>query len=204
MAILLVAAASVGCGGGKDSKGGSATGGKRVPVLESPASYKTSARGGTPATGPGERYNRCERIWCLVHRENFYIDHFLTGHVGWIIHDDLLGDIFVPKGRIEGPEFPHAHKSALRLCGSHVHPYILGRSGGPVRDGYYTYSLGYDRAHFRAYGTRLDPCCINGLGSDFIHSTDGRHARFSDLEEYRNHPEIGWQKPYTGGLVGGE
>ena len=73
-----------------------------------------------------------------------------------------------------------------------------------MRDGYYTYSLGYDRAHFRAYGTRLDPCCINGLGSDFIHSTDGRHARFSDLEEYRKHPVIGWQKPYTGGLVGGE
>lgn len=198
MTITAAACGSCGSSGSRGTAGASSPRPNVTTVIERPAVYRVSPQGGTPATGPGERYNRCERIWCLVHGENFFIDHFLKDHTGWIIHDDLAGDIFVAKGRIDGPEFPHASTSALRLCGAHVHPFVLGKGGGPVRDGYFSYSLGYDRAHFRAYGTRLEPCCINGLGSDYLHSKNGRRARFSDLSEYRAHPEMGWQKPYAG------
>ena len=165
--------------------------------------YKVSARGGTPRTGPGERYNRCERIWCLAHGENFFIDHFLEGHVGWIIHDDLAGDIFVPAGRTEGPEFPAARRQAIRLCGRHVHPCVLGSGGGPVRDGYYTPSLGYDRSHYHTYGTRFDPCCINGQGFDFLHSQGRRKFGTGDLSEYRMDPDLGWQKPFRNAPTAG-
>lgn len=160
------------------------------------APYPVSPRGGTPKTGPGDRYNRCERIWCLTHEENFHIDHFLKGHVGWIFHDTLAGDIFAARGRVSGPEFPHAKMTALRLCGAHVHPHLLGRGGGPIRDGFYTYGLGFSRAHFNAYGTRLDPCCINGLGSDYVHTRDGGRISRHDLSEYRANPDRGWQKPF--------
>jgi len=156
-----------------------------------------SARGGTPATGPGLRYNSCERIWCLTHGENFFIDHFLTGHVGWIIHDDVRGDVFVPRGRTQGPEFADARVTALLLCGRHVHPYLLGKWGGPIRHTGYNHTLGYSRSHFMSDGTRLDPCCINGLGHGYLHSRAGRQFRFHDLEEYREHPEQGWQKPFV-------
>lgn len=158
--------------------------------------YKVSARGGLPASGPTGRYNHCERIWCMTHGENFFIDHFVTGHVGWILHDEAAGDVFVPKWRAGGPTFPGARAYALRLCGAHLHPYILG--SGPVRGGMYTVSVGYGRAHFQQYGTCLDPCCLNGLGWDYIHSTGGRFFRFHDLDDYRANPERGWQKPFTG------
>ena len=138
----------------------------------------------------------------MLHRENFAIDHFLRGHIGWILHDDGMGDVFVPRGRDGGPAFPRANHTVLRLCGAHVHPYSLGRNGGPVRDGMYTYGLGYGRTHFRQYGTRLEPCCINGVGWDFIHA-GGRFFRFHDLQEYREHPERGWQAPFRARTVSG-
>jgi hypothetical protein len=157
--------------------------------------YKVSARGGLPASGPGARYNHCERIWCMTDGENFFIDHFVKGHEGWILHDSAAGDVFVPKWREGGPTFPGARAYALRLCGEHLHPYILG--SGPVKAGMYTVSVGYSRAHFRLYGTSLDTCCLNGLGWDYIHSTGGRYFRFHDLDDYRNNPDRGWQKPFT-------
>ncbi len=131
----------------------------------------------------------------MAHRENFAIDHFLRGHMGWILHDDMMGDVFVPREREGGPSFPNAKLTVLRLCGSHVHPYILGGRGGAVRDGMYSVSLGYNRSHFRQFGTRLEPCCVNGVGWDFVHS-GGPFFRFHDLDEYRVHPERGWQKPF--------
>lgn len=166
-----------------------------VAVADQKPPYQVSPRGGLPASGPGARYNHCERIWCMPHGENFFIDHFLTGHVGWILHDTAAGDVFVPKWREGGPSFPGARAYALRLCGDHLHPYILG--SGPVKAGMYTVSVGYSRAHFRVYGTRLDPCCLNGLGWDYIHSTGGRYFRFHDLDDYKANPERGWQKPFT-------
>ena len=93
--------------------------------------YKVSPRGGTPATGPGDRFNHCERIWCMAHGENFFIDHFLKDHIGWILHDDSVGDVFVPAGRVGGPRFPGAKLTVLHLCGRHVHPHILGLGAGP-------------------------------------------------------------------------
>jgi hypothetical protein len=156
--------------------------------------YEVSPRGGTPQTGPGERYNHCERIWCLVHQENFFIDHFLKDHNGWILHDDTYGDVFAARLRTEGPPFPKAHRNMLSLCGKHVHPHIL--KSGPIRHTGYNNRLGYSRAHFDSYGTRLEPCCINGLGSGFIHSRAGRQFNFHNLALYRSQPEWGWQKPH--------
>lgn len=138
----------------------------------------------------------------MTHGENYFIDHFLTGHTGWILHDDLRGDVFVPRHRTEGPPMPKARRTALLLCGQHVHPYLLGAYGGPVRHTGYNATLGYSRAHFDAYGTRLDPCCINGLGFGYIHSAAGRLFRFHDLEEYRRDPDKGWQKPFRAQPVG--
>lgn len=167
--------------------------------------YPISARGGTPATGPGERYNHCERIWCLTHGENFFIDHFLERHVGYVLHEDRRGDIFVTRHRSGGPGFPKARRSSLLLCGKHVHPYLLGKAGGvPIRHTGYNHNLGYNRAHFVAYGTRLDPCCINGLGSSFIHSMAGRQFFFHDVDLYREHPELGWQKPFAARIATAE
>jgi hypothetical protein len=203
-ALAAATLAALACGSAETEYDVSQAGGAEPPAILDAASrasggagaYSVSPNGGTPRTGPGDRYNNCERIWCLTHEENFPVDHFLERHAGWIIHDTLQGDIFAPKGRSSGPAFPHAKLTALRLCGSHVHPHLLGKHGGPVRDGYYTYGLGYNRAHYRAFGTRLDPCCINGLGSDYLHASDGRRLRFHDLREYREHPEMGWQRPY--------
>ena len=154
-----------------------------------------SPEGGTKATGPGDRYNACERIWCFSHGQNFAIEHFLTGHTGWIIHDDERGDIFVQRGRNGGPEFPDAHETALYLCGLHIHPFILGKYGGSIRHTGYNLNLGYSRSHFNRWGMALDPCCLNGLGFGFIHSIAGRQFRFHDLDDYRAHPDQGWQSP---------
>lgn len=159
--------------------------------------YTVSPEGGTPATGPGDRFNHCERIWCLVHEQNFYIDHYRSGHVGWILHDDPYGDVFVPRGRTFGPKFQGANIAVLELCGLHFHPHVLPPHGGPVYDGSYTVSLGYSRSHFHQYGTRLDPCCVNGQGFDYVHARTTKHFDFHDLTEYRGHDEVGWQKPFV-------
>lgn len=155
-----------------------------------------SPAGGTPATGPGNRWNECERIWCTSHGENYFVDHFLAGHTGWVIHDDLRGDVWVPRHRTEGPEFPDAADRGLLLCGRHVHPYMLGRGRGPIHYTGYNPTLGYGRDHFASYGTRLDPCCVNGLGWGFLHSRAGRRFPFHDVQPYRDNPEIGWHKPF--------
>ena len=106
-------------------------------------------REGMPRRGPGDRYNSCERVWCLVHDANFDLDHFTRGHNGWILHDDGHGDVFVPRHRTSGPEFPKARHNVLLLCGQHVHPYWLGGRRGPVTRTGYNVALGYARAHFR-------------------------------------------------------
>jgi hypothetical protein len=190
--LLMAALAAAGCGGG------ATTGTQSPPAAEKRASsYPVTPSGGTPATGPGNRYNDCERIYCLVHGENFFVDHFLTGHVGWVLHDRRRGDVFVPRHRTEGPEFPDAGGAALLLCGSHVHPYFLGPGGGPVRHTGFNRALGYGREHFAAYGTLLDPCCVNGLGWGFLHAAAPRRFAFHDLAPYRDHPEIGWHRPFA-------
>lgn len=194
MASLCLVAAAAGCCGGKEPVVRRAA----SPVVGAqPSPYPVSARGGTPATGPGNRYNDCERIYCLAHGENFFVDHFLAGHTGWILHDARRGDVFVPRYRTEGPAFPDAGGAALLLCGSHVHPYFLGRERGPVHRTGYNRTLGYGRDHFAAYGTRLDPCCINGLGWGFLHSANPRLFAFHDLGPYRDQPEIGWHRPFA-------
>jgi hypothetical protein len=190
----LLAAVLAGCGGGAPI-GGQAPPAPAVGNRASP--YPVSPSGGTPATGPGERYNDCERIYCLVHGENFFVDHFLVAHAGWVLHDARRGDVFVPRHRTEGPEFPDASGAALRFCGSHVHPFFLGSGGGPVRRTGFNRTLGYGREHFAAFGTRLDPCCINGLGWGFLHSAVPRRFAFHDLAPYRDRPEIGWHRPFA-------
>jgi hypothetical protein len=191
--ICLLPALAVGCGKGA----GSANPPPAPAAASRPAPYAVSPSGGTPATGPGERFNDCERIWCLEHRENFFVDHFLSGHTGWILHDARRGDVFVARHRTEGPAFPDAKDAAVLLCGRHAHPYFLGGSRGPVRHTGFNRTLGYGRDHFDAYGTRLDPCCVNGLGWGFLHSSTPRRFAFHDLAPFRDHPEVGWQRPFA-------
>lgn len=162
------------------------------------ASYPVSPQGGTPPTGPGERYNRCERIWCLAHQENFSVEHFLAGHRGWILHDDLHGDVFAPRHRQSGPEFPWANRNVLQLCGRHVHPHVLGRPGGPFKAGSFTRALGFDRAHYNAYGIGLDRPSVGPLGWSFVHSKAGLMFRFPNREEMAVLPAGGWQRPFSG------
>jgi hypothetical protein len=176
--------------------------GERAAVAPPPPSpeppigaYPISPTGGVPASGPGGRYNHCERIWCLTHKENYFVDHFLKDHVGWILHEESRGDVFVPKFRTEGPAFPDAWPTALRLCGKHVHPHVLAKGGGPVRFVGYNANLGYSRSHYSSYGTRIDPCCINGMGSAYIHARSARGFRFHDTAVYRD-SVAGWQKPF--------
>ncbi len=195
-ALALAAAACAGPAPAPSSPAGS--GAAAPAAVDGAGPYPVSPAGGTPATGPGDRYNDCERIFCLRHDENYFVDHFLRGHVGWIVHDDRRGDVFVPSGRTSGPGFPEAAREALRLCGAHVHPWLLSRGGGPIRHTGYNRALGYSRAHFEAYGTRLDPCCVNGAGWSFLHSGAGRRFPFHALDEYRERPEIGWQRPFRG------
>lgn len=173
------------------------------PVALSEPAYRVSPQGGTPATGPGARYNLCERIWCLLHSENFFIDHFETGHVGQILHDEDYGDVFVPQlASGETPHYRRASRARLTLCGEHVHPYLAGDSGRiALHDRGYHAGLGYDRAHFRTHGIRLNPCCVNGLGSGFLHSREGRNFRFHDVAYFRSNPEWGWQRPFQARTV---
>ncbi len=171
------------------------------PTLDLPARaesippYRVSEAGGTPATGPGERYNFCERIWCAIHGENYSIEHYLADHVGWIVHDGLYGDLFTPGTQSRNPAALNARPAALFLCGSHVHPRWIG--GGSHRGAGFNHRLGYSRQHFAVYGTRLEPCCINGLGSGFVHSNAARRFSLDRLDDYRAHPDWGWQRPFA-------
>lgn len=189
LSILALGALLSGCGGESPPP-------VLPPTVDRPAAVADDD-GGTPAAGPGTLFNACERIWCMTHRKNYFVDHFETGHVGWILHDDGHGDVFVPKGRTEGPAFPKAKPAALRLCGRHVHPWMLGRGGAVKRTGYQV-ALGYDRGHYGAYGTRLDPCCINGLGWGYLHAASPRQFRITDTATYREAPGVGWQRPFRG------
>jgi hypothetical protein len=154
------------------------------------------AQGGTGKRGPGSLYNGCERIWCLTHERNFDLAHFATGHIGWILHDDGSGDVFVPKYRSTGPAFPHARLNVLALCGKHVHPYWLGQRSGPMTKSGYNVDLGYDRAHFRAYGMRVTPCCVNAEAWGFLHASAPREYRFGDRTAAAESAGSGWQKAF--------
>ncbi len=155
---------------------------------------EVDANGGTAKRGPGDLYNACERIWCLEHGRNFALDHFLTGHVGWILHDDGHGDVFVPRERGDGMAFPHARPNLLRLCGRHVHPFFLGAHPAPLTKSGYNVALGYDRAHFAAYGTQVPPCCLNEQGWGFLHAAAPREYRFGDRTSAEEMAGSGWQK----------
>lgn len=154
-----------------------------------------SASAGEPKVGPGDLVNTCERIWCLDHAANFDLPHFLEGHDGWILHEDGRGDVFAPRFRSQGPEMKGARASALNLCGRHVHPWMLGPGGGPFKRTGWNAALTYSRGHFRAFGTRLAPCCENGLGWAFVHASRPREFRFHDTALYRELTGAGWQAP---------
>lgn len=164
---------------------------------EEPAPPALRADGGMPKTGPGARYNACERIWCLKHEGNFALSHFFPSHDGWTIHDEALGDVFVPRGWDKGPGFPEAGRATLNFCGAHVHPWTLG-SGGALKKTGFNLRLGYTRAHFGKYGTRFEPCCVSGQAWAFLHSAAPRQFRFADLELYRDGTATGWQAPALG------
>lgn len=166
------------------------------PVAPAAPHQNVDANGGTARRGPGDLFNACERIWCLTHQRNYDLEHFLTGHVGWILHDDGSGDVFVPKHREGGPAFPHARLNALALCGRHVHPYWLGAKRGPITKGGYNVALGYNRAHFEAYGRLLTPCCVNEEAWGFLHATAPREFRFGDRTAAAEMAGAGWQKAF--------
>jgi hypothetical protein len=168
-----------------------------APAPPAAPTIEVDANGGTPRRGPGDLYNACERVWCLTHERNFDLSHFLTGHIGWILHDEGHGDVFVPKHRTTGPAFPHARDNVLLLCGQHVHPYWLGGRRGPVTRTGYNVALGYGRAHFNAYGTRLPPCCLNEQGWGFLHASTPREYRFGDRTTVAEMAGAGWQKAFA-------
>ena len=189
--ILVVVTVALSCSGEKP---------RATPQAEtSPAAPRqdVDANGGTGKRGPGNLYNACERIWCLTHERNFDLDHFASGHIGWILHDDGSGDVFVPKHRAEGPAFPEAKLNVLALCGKHVHPYWLGKRSGPVTKSGYNLALEYNRAHFRAYGTRLMPCCVNAQAWGFLHASAPREFRFGDRQAAEEMAGSGWQKAFS-------
>ena len=73
-----------------------------------PPPIVVDADGGTPKRGPGDLYNACERVWCLTHLKNYDLDHFSKGHIGWILHDEGHGDVFVPRDPEDRPRRHHA------------------------------------------------------------------------------------------------
>lgn len=135
----------------------------------------------------------------MTHERNFDLSHFLDGHVGWILHDDGSGDVFVPKNRTSGPAFPHARTNVLALCGRHVHPYWLGGRQGPITKTGWNVALGYDRTHFAAYGTRIPDCCLNEDAWGFLHASAPREYRFGDRTAVREMAGSGWQKAVPAG-----
>lgn len=192
VAVLFCAlAVAVSCGDGTPRQKAAA------PVVQPAAPVlDVDANGGTGKRGPGGLYNACERIWCLVHERNFDLDHFLNGHTGWILHEEGSGDIFVPRHRDSGPAFPKARANVLLLCGKHIHPYWLGAGSGPLRKTGYNVALGYGRAHFESYGTRLTPCCLNAEGWGFLHASAPREYRFGDRTKLEEMAGSGWQKAF--------
>jgi hypothetical protein len=160
------------------------------------------AAGGTPKRGPGDLYNACERVWCLTHERNYDLTHFLDGHDGWILHDEGHGDVFVPRHRTTGPAFPHARDNVLSLCGKHVHPYWLGKKLAPVTRGGYNVALGYNRAHYARFGTRIPPCCLNEQGWGFLHASAPREYRFGDRTTSAEMAGSGWQKAFPAQTAG--
>jgi len=164
----------------------------RPAAVPAPPAIVVDADGGTGKRGPGDLYNACERIWCLTHLKNYDLDHYLKGHIGWILHDEGHGDVFVPRERPAGPGFPHARDNALRLCGQHLHPFYLG--GGAVKKPGYNVALGYGRSHFATYGTRVPPCCLNAQGWGFLHAAVPREYRFGDRVSVEEMGSSGWQK----------
>jgi hypothetical protein len=190
-AIALSAVALAACSGGKPDAA------PRVEAHPAAPRQDVDPGGGTGKRGPGNLFNACERIWCLAHERNFDLAHFESGHVGWILHDDGSGDVFVPKHRTSGPEFPDARVNVLALCGRHLHPYWLGRRPGPLTKSGYNVALGYDRAHFRAYGTRLTPCCVNAEAWGFLHAAAPREYRFGDRQMTAEMAGSGWQKAFV-------
>jgi hypothetical protein len=196
--LLCAAALSIACSGEKPRALPSAA------VVAAAPRQDVDAQGGTGKRGPGDLYNACERIWCLVHGRNFDLEHFLSGHVGWILHDDGSGDVFVPKHRVEGPAFPHARLNVLALCGKHVHPYWLGPRAGPVTRTGYNAALGFERAHFGAYGTRLSPCCVNAEAWGFLHASAPREYRFGDLRAAAEMTGSGWQRAFPARVPGAD
>ena len=189
--LLAVATLAWGCSGGTPSATKVAASRPAAPRQD------VDAAGGTGKRGPGELFNACERIWCLTHERNFDLDHFVTGHVGWILHDEGAGDVFVPKYRTSGPAFPHARLNVLALCGKHVHPYWLGSHSGPLTKTGFNVALGYDRAHFRAYGTRVTPAYLNAEAWGFLHASAPREYRFGDRTAAGEMAGSGWQKAFA-------
>ena len=171
------------------------------PALPSPPSIVVDADGGTDKVGPGDLFNRCERVWCVTHERNYDLDHYAKGHIGWILHDDAHGDVFVPRERPAGSGFPHAHSAVLRLCGQHLHPAFLG--GGAVKKPGYNVALGYSRSHFGTYGTRVPTCCLNAQGWGFLHASVPKEYRFGDRTSVQEMGLSGWQKAIrTSGAIG--
>ena len=168
----------------------------KAPAVAAPPSIVVDADGGTPKRGPGDLYNACERICCLTHEKNYDLDHFLKGHIGWILHDDGHGDVFVPRERPAGTGFPHARDSVLRLCGQHLHTFFLG--SGAVKKPGYNVALGYARSHFASYGTRVPPCCLNPQGWGFLHAAVPKEYRFGDRTSVEEMAGSGWQKAIPG------
>jgi len=164
----------------------------RAAVVPAPPPIAVDAQGGTDKRGPGDLYNACERIWCLTHLRNYDLDHYLKGHVGWVLHDDGHGDVFVPRERPPGTGFPQARAAALRLCGQHLHPSFLG--GGALKKPGYNVALGYSRSHFATYGTRVPPCCLNPQSWGFLHAAVPKEYRFGDRVSVEEMGSSGWQK----------
>ena len=174
-----------------------ACGGDRPALRSAPPppvapAIEVDTDGGTPRRGPGDLFNACERIWCSRHARNYALDHFEAGHIGWILHDDGHGDVFVPTDRSSGPAFPRARTNVVRLCGRHLHPYWIG--GGPLRKTGWSVALGYDRAHFHKYGARVPPCCLNAQAWGFLHAATPREYRFGDRTAVAEMAGSGWQK----------
>jgi len=183
--LVLAALVAAACGGEPPAP-------KPAASAPAPPPLVVDAQGGTDKRGPGDLYNACERVWCLTHERNYDLDHYLKGHIGWILHDDAHGDVYVPRERPAGTGFPHARPAVLRLCGQHLHPAFLG--GGAIKKPGYNVALGYGRSHFGTYGTRVPPCCLNAQGWGFLHASVPKEYRFGDRTSVQEMELSGWQK----------
>ena len=78
-----------------------------------------------------------------------------------------------------------------------MHPYWLGKRPGPITKSGYNVALGYDRTHFRAYGTRLTPDFVNAEAWGFLHAAAPREYRFGDRQMTAEMAGSGWQKAFA-------